>query len=121
MPASWPQIEAKVDAIVARYGCDPSWTLLGYESGAVPIGCIGLFLAGAGEAVIGHIAVAPAYRLRGIGRSLVDDALRRFELSALTAKTDATAVGFHRSCGFEIRSLGELYPGVERFRCELRR
>lgn len=90
-------------------------------SGSVPVGCIGLFLPGPGEAVVGHIAVAPTHRLRGIGRSLVDDAVRRFRLVSVTAETDATAVLFYRRCGFETRSLGELYPGVERFRCMLRR
>lgn len=33
------------------------------------------------------------------------------------AETDEEAVNFYRSIGFEVYSLGEKYPGVERFRC----
>lgn len=35
----------------------------------------------------------------------------------MTAETDAEAAGFYRACGFQVRSLGEKYPGVERFAC----
>ena len=42
-----------------------------------------------------------------------------FSLTRVTAETDKDAVGFYRSCGFEVESLGELYPGIERFRCKL--
>ena len=38
-------------------------------------------------------------------------------LIRLIAETDQEAVGFYRKCGFKVESLGELYPGVERFRC----
>ena len=41
-------------------------------------------------------------------------------LKQLTAETDADAVGFYQRCGFEVESLGELYPGAERFRCTLK-
>lgn len=35
-------------------------------------------------------------------------------------ETDNDAVDFYRKYGFEITSLGEKYPGVERFLCEFR-
>lgn len=38
-------------------------------------------------------------------------------LHHLDAETDADAVDFYRRCGFAVESLGERYPGVERFRC----
>ncbi len=34
------------------------------------------------------------------------------------AETDNDAVNFYWKYGFEITSLGEKYPGVERFLCE---
>ena len=40
-------------------------------------------------------------------------------LKYLVAETDADAIGFYQCCGFAVESLGELYPGVERFRCTL--
>lgn len=39
-------------------------------------------------------------------------------LSYISAETDRDAVGFYRKYGFQITSLGEKYPGVERFKCE---
>lgn len=36
----------------------------------------------------------------------------------VSAETDADAVEFYRKYGFKIKSLGEKYPGVERFLCE---
>ena len=35
----------------------------------------------------------------------------------IEAETDADAVGFYEQVGFTVTSLGESYPGVERFRC----
>ncbi|MDP2859713.1 MAG: hypothetical protein Q8P50_17310 [Bacillota bacterium] len=37
----------------------------------------------------------------------------------LYAETDGEAVGLYVKCGFRIESLGEKYPGVERFLCTL--
>lgn len=39
-------------------------------------------------------------------------------LCFIFAETDNDAVGFYRSYGFEVTSLGEKYPGVERFLCK---
>lgn len=50
---------------------------------------------------------------------MVRQAWARFGLHRLIAKTDAEAAGFYRCCGFAITSLGEVYPGVERFDCVL--
>jgi hypothetical protein len=35
----------------------------------------------------------------------------------IVAETDEESVQFYRNIGFIIRSLGEKYPGVERFLC----
>ena len=35
----------------------------------------------------------------------------------VVAETDEEAVDFYRSLGFVVHSLGEQYPGIERFRC----
>ncbi|MGE5703210.1 MAG: GNAT family N-acetyltransferase [Clostridia bacterium] len=64
-----------------------------------------------------HIAVKQADRGKGIGRQLIDKLLHLHAPSCLIAETDRDAVGFYRSSGFLIISLGERYPGVERFRC----
>jgi len=38
--------------------------------------------------------------------------------SSIVAETDYEAVDFYRRYGFVITSLGEKYPGVERFLCQ---
>ena len=72
---------------------------------------------GGGPAELLHIAVVPARRGEGFGRLLIDLLMQGQGLRELVAETDADAVGFYRSCGFSIASLGEKYPGAERFLC----
>ena len=62
-----------------------------------------------------------AFRGTGIGSSLISFAWNEHRLGELTAETDADAVDFYERCGFSVRSLGEKYPGTERFWCTLSR
>ena len=68
------------------------------------------------EVTIRHIATASASRRTGIGTRLLA-ALQQSAPGGLpiVAETDSEAIGFYRTNGFTIRSLGETYPGVERF------
>ena len=59
-------------------------------------------------------------RGRGIGRRLLTEVLAAVGATELVAQTDTDAVGFYRACGFAVSSLGEMYPGVERFECTRR-
>jgi ribosomal protein S18 acetylase RimI-like enzyme len=61
------------------------------------------------------LAVDPRRRGRGIGRAVIEAAIAHLDVERLDAETDGEAVGFYRSCGFDVSSLGEKYPGVERF------
>lgn len=112
---------AKIQATCEKYRHQPQWKLLGMQGADRIVGCIGIELVNDGQAVVRCIAVTPAFRKQNIGRTLIDDAVRHFRLYHLTAETDAEAVEFYRSCGFAITSLGEIYPGTERFRCVLQR
>ena len=107
----------KLRAMTARYRERAQWRLLGIEQDGVLAGCIGVELASDASAVIRHIAVAVEFRERGLGRAMIEAVGKQFQLRELDAETDADAVAFYRRCGFEITSLGERYPGVERFRC----
>jgi len=69
--------------------------------------------------VIRHIAVEPSVRKQGIGQHMVVWLLRERQFSHLLAETDHEAVGFYERCGFRVTSVGEVYPGTERFVCEL--
>lgn len=63
-----------------------------------------------------HIATATRLRRVGVGTALLD-ALRRSVPAGLpiVAETDRDGVEFYAANGFTVTSLGEKYPGVERF------
>jgi ribosomal protein S18 acetylase RimI-like enzyme len=111
--------DAKIEQRFAQYRGETDHRLLAYEVDGRILGSVGLVLTAPGEAVIRNIAVLPAHRGQGIGRQLVRQVWARFALRRLTAETDAGAVGFYRRCGFAIASLGEKWPGTERFECVL--
>ena len=107
----------RLRTVMARYQEQAQWRLLGIEQDGILAGCIGVELSADGCAVIHNIAVAVEFRERGFGRAMIEAVAEQFQLRQLVAETDVDAVGFYRRCGFEITSLGERYPGVERFRC----
>ena len=117
----------RLEQVAARYQSE-KWTLLGITEDDGLLGLIGLNEGNTLEAVtetgasknevviITHIAVQPMVQGRGLGRKLLQLATVR-GARTLYAETDAEAKDFYQACGFVISSLGELYPGVERFGC----
>lgn len=93
-----------------------AWTLLGYELDGAVVACIG-FEGDGDRIVIRSLSVDAGHRRRGLARNLIVEIAARFPQAALVAETDADAVEFYKGCGFTVQSLGEKYPGVERFRC----
>ncbi|WP_219834066.1 GNAT family N-acetyltransferase [Paenibacillus sp. R14(2021)] len=91
--------------------------LFGYESEGEVVGLIGYHAVDGGTIEIDHIAVAPTERYKGFGRGLILELLELEKPDVLIAETDEEAVDFYRSSRFTVESLGELYPGTERFRC----
>jgi ribosomal protein S18 acetylase RimI-like enzyme len=61
--------------------------------------------------------VADDRKRLGVGKSLVQEAIARRHAKVVLAETDAEAIDFYIRCGFAVISLGENYPGVERFAC----
>ncbi|MEH6934440.1 GNAT family N-acetyltransferase [Bacillus sp. JJ783] len=82
-------------------------------------GCIGIALIDTNRARICHIAVDEKYRNHGIALQMIKEIVRKYELTYIEAETDREAVGFYKKCNFKIESLGEKYPGIERFYCYL--
>ena len=111
----------KMDEIIRHYRSHPEDPFLGVESPEGLVGLIGLSLHAPSSAVIGHIVVRRDHRGRGIGSGMIEAVCQRYSLSQVIAETDCDAVSFYRKCGFRFESLGEKYPGVERFRCTLER
>jgi uridine kinase len=109
---------AKLDRVAQQYALTAA-RLVGFELDGALVGCLGYEPAGAGHAIIRHIVVAADARRHGIGRQMVDWLVATERLDRVTAETDRHGVGFYRRGGFQVTSLGERYPGVERFSCEL--
>ena len=51
---------------------------------------------------------------------MIDKLIQIYSVKLVSAETDKDAVNFYKRYGFSIISLGEKYPGVERFYCEYR-
>lgn len=112
---------ARLDSVCRCYSSEPNRRFLGYETDGALVGCIGIEIVENGQAIVHHISVLPSARGLGVGRAMLDHICAEFALQRLQAETDPGAVDFYRKCGFEVVSLGEKYPGVERFKCELKR
>ena len=114
----YPPSPEKLDRVARMYQ-ETDARLIGFERDSSLIGGVGFERDGLDQIVIRHIAVAPGACLRGVGRQMVAWLAALDGVGRLTAETDRDAVEFYRRCDFEITSLGELYPGTERFRCDL--
>ncbi|MEU2256763.1 GNAT family N-acetyltransferase [Nocardia xishanensis] len=62
-----------------------------------------------------HIATRESHRRNGIGRSLLAEIRSRIPGRSVLAETDRDSLAFYLATGFEAVSLGQKYPGVERF------
>ncbi|MCR8641040.1 GNAT family N-acetyltransferase [Paenibacillus sp. N1-5-1-14] len=82
------------------------------------VGIIGCAEGHDKQIIITHLAVNPDSRGAGFGRGMILELIELKEPSSLHVETDEEAVDFYRSIGFVIESLGEKYPGVERFSCK---
>lgn len=106
-----------IEKAIALYKDQDKFELYGYKEEETYIGIIGFHMDHTKNLVIDHLAVAPEYRRMGYGRGQILEILALKKPATLTVETDEEAVEFYRNIGFSISSLGELYPGVERFRC----
>lgn len=65
---------------------------------------------------ISLIAVVDNHRKRGIGRLLLQDALRRSGKRPLVAETDEDGLGFYKACGFKLVGRRKQPSGAFRYR-----
>ena len=115
----WQPDDERMSGVLAEYHKDYNQHLYGFLLDDRVAGCIGIRLNGAGRAQIRHIAVHPDYRLCGIAKKMVQRVCAQWSLRYLHAETDDAAVGFYDRCGFSVDDLGEKFPGVRRYQCEL--
>ncbi len=109
--------EENVDGSYEQYKHSQHLKLYGFEQGVTFVGCIGIKFFNSNKGEIKHIAVSPSERGNGIGGKMIKFVCQEHLLSMISAETDQDAVGFYRRLGFNITSLGEKYPNVERFLC----
>lgn len=102
------------------YREDEHRVLWGIVTDETVVGCIGIEMISPKEIVICHLSVAAAFRHRRLGSTLIESLMEMYPVKTVSAETDREAVDFYQKCGFSITSLGEKYPGVERFLCVLR-
>lgn len=107
----------RIVEVLREYREDPSLDIRGFYEEETLIGVIGSRMGDDGVLEIRHIAVAPDERGQGYGRGMILTLLEAQNPKAIVAETDEEAVNFYRGIGFTVESLGERYPGVERFRC----
>ena len=100
-----------------RYQDKDSRKLLGKIIDNNLVGLIGIEFIFVKEVELLHIAVKSKYRRQGIGESMIKDFIKKKKIEKMEAETDKEAVNFYIKIDFDVKSLGEKYPGVERFKC----
>lgn len=113
----------RLDRVRARYLAEPTELAAVFLEGSV-VGVVGYLAHPDGSDTprrveLLHIATARSWQHTGIGTAMIRWVQARYPGDPIEAQTDCDGVGFYRSVGFEVASLGELYPGVERFRVVL--
>ncbi len=115
-----PEIRArKTGEIIKEYQEHPDQLILGAEANGELVGFIGLRRGPPSAAVIRHLAVRRDHRGEGVARQAIRRICEIYQFREVSAETDRDAVGFYRRVGFAVESLGEKYPGTERFLCRL--
>jgi ribosomal protein S18 acetylase RimI-like enzyme len=107
----------RLELVLNQYQMDASYELYGLEENNLILGLVGFIVHNDNTLEIKHLAVDPEERGNGYGRGLILELIALKEPAIIQAETDEGAVDFYRNVGFAIVSLGELYPGVERFQC----
>ncbi|WP_017151942.1 GNAT family N-acetyltransferase [Bacillus bingmayongensis] len=105
--------EVSLQKAIRFYEENRNTTLYQYKE----LGCIGMEFFAEKQARICHIAVLPDNRNKGVAFEMIKKVIYMHELTYIEAETDCEVVEFYKNCGFTITSLGEKYPGVERFHC----
>lgn len=109
--------KVKIQQVLSQY-TQPNSVLLGCFLKNQMRGLIGLKMSESEKAIILHLAVLKKYQNQGIGRALIQEALKRFHLKWLETETDLESVEFYLKCGFTAYRFEGFYN--ERFVCHLK-
>jgi N-acetylglutamate synthase-like GNAT family acetyltransferase len=92
------------------------WTFIGWQEREEIFACAGAEKLSSGTIGIRSIAVAPEWRNRGLGRTLIDALAKLAGAKRVVAETDDDAVGFYRRCGFAVEDAPPKF-GHARYMC----
>jgi ribosomal protein S18 acetylase RimI-like enzyme len=109
--------EDRLKHTINEYQSNSNLDIFGYVAEEEVIGVLGIEISEQLIVHIRHLSVHPNFRGLGYGRGLLMELIELKKPDQLIAETDEQAVDFYRSVGFTIVSLGEQYPGIERFQC----
>lgn len=109
--------DAVVQQELQAYLHAPRRRLLGFLAERTPLALLGLDFLTTDSAIVLHLAVAEEQRRIGLGRQLLRAAVDHYGLDRLSAASDPVAARFYQALGFNVRSMGESLPGMERFEC----
>ncbi|AOZ94155.1 GNAT family N-acetyltransferase [Paenibacillus crassostreae] len=109
--------DKSLKAAIQLYEETESLQLYSYEDEKLLVGLIGYEINEERVLTVHHLAVMPENRLKGYGRGIFFELINVQKPSQIIVETDEEAVEFYRNIGFVVYSLGEVHPGVERFRC----
>ncbi len=109
--------ESRLIHTINAYQSNDNSEIYAYEVDDVYIGIVGVQMMEGAILEILHLSVQPNFRGLGYGRGLLVELIEMKKPNRLFAETDQDAVDFYRNVGFTVVSLGEKYPGVERFEC----
>jgi len=108
----------RIEQAIGRYQHEEQMQLYGAIEEDEVIGIVGFTMDGDQNLILQHIAVRPENREQGHGREMMLELIGLMNPTTIVAETDEEAADFYRNIGFTVFSLGEKFPGVERFRCE---
>jgi len=108
----------RIEQAITRYQQEDAMQLYGAVEEDEVIGIVGFTKDEDQNLILQHIAVRPENREQGHGRGIMLELIGLMNPKSIVAETDEDAADFYRNIGFTVVSLGEKYPGVERFRCE---
>ncbi|MBN1160390.1 MAG: GNAT family N-acetyltransferase [Dehalococcoidales bacterium] len=80
-------------------------------------GLIGIDHTASPHGWIVNLAVHPDFRMRDIGRGLIEQAIKTLSLKSVALTTDQDAVDFYRACGFQVTEIKSQWPDTRRYRC----
>jgi len=106
--------EDKIDNVLHDYESGNRF-LLGCFIDERLVGMVGIEQGADLKYIIKHISILPDNRVQGLGKQLISEIGKHFQVNKLMADTDAESVGFYRAIGFNCQEfVGE---HGKRFQC----